>query len=103
MNFNELNNFDSHNSNYNNWDRIYNLVGHLLNNYYNNNDNDILHFGPIQDRFDILEQNDLFALGDFRGIHHYLNTGQNNWNILPNNQKLLMLETYKEIALLMWH
>ena len=96
MNINQINNFDTTNLNYNNWNIIYNWVGLLLN-------NDIINVDAIQERFNILEQDELFELGDFRGIHNYLNTGPNNWNILPNNNKLLMLEIYKEIALLLWH
>jgi hypothetical protein len=101
MNINEINNFDTNNLNYNNWNRVYNWVGILLNN--NNNNNDIINFNAIQENFDILEQNQLFEVGDFIGIHNYLNTGPNNWNILPNNTKLLTLDIYKELALLMWH
>ena len=105
MNINEINNFNTNNLNYNNWNRVYNWVGILLNNNNNNNNNyiDIINFNAIQERFDILEQNELFELGDFIGIHTYLNTGPNNWNNLPNNNKLLILEIYKEIALLLWH
>ena len=56
-----------------------------------------------QERFDMLEQNHLFEVGDFIGIHNYINTGPNNWRRLPNNNKLLILEIYKELALLLWH
>ena len=40
----------------------------------------------------MLEQNHLFEVGDFIGIHNYIKTGPNNWNNLPNNNKLLILE-----------
>ena len=95
LNVNEINNFNTNNLTYNNWNIIYNIVGILL----NNNNIDI---NAIQERFDILEQYQLFQQGDFIGIHNFLNTGPNNWGILPNNTKLLMLEIYKEIALLLW-
>ena len=73
------------------------------NNNNNNNNNDIINFNAIQERFDMLEQNQLFEVGDFIGIHNYINTGPNNWRRLSNNFKLLMLDIYKELALLMWH
>lgn len=94
-NIDYLNNFDPLNINYNNWNEIYMLVGNLLQNINLNN----ININNIKQEFDLIIQVDLFNNNDIFGMHNFMNTSIINWNNIPDNIKLLMLNIYLNIAL----